>query len=397
MKLSRSLPRLGLLAAGLLAACTTQDIVASYFCPTSTSPGSCEVTKGGYCRGHGPPAELQNGAGTTNCGNGTLLTSRYFQTALCMCQDYLNTGAFTIDSLAPAAPSSMGVNGSLSTRAALQIGGGLTVAGASGISTEAELSVQGTLRDSGPLGLATGRVTVGGDAQVGQDINLAALRVDGTLTRSMSAMFNLGQNNVAKEMFGSVSVAAPCDCAAADTLNVAQLVSAYSQDDNNDNASISLAPGRLDGISSDEEIALPCGRYFLSGISSTGNVTLRPEGRVALFVAREISLTQNFRIELAPGSELDLFLDGRFDVSGAPQLGAKDAPSRLRIYVANALSINLPTAGFIAGNLYAPTATVAMSDSIEFFGSLFVASLSATLPIKLHYDSQSANLTSSCL
>ena len=53
--------------------------------------------------------------------------------------------------------------------------------------------------------------------------------------------------------------------------------------------------------------------------------------------------------------------------------------------------------GFLAGNLYAPSSTLAMSDTVEIFGSLFLQSLSATLPFQIHYDSQSAHITSSCL
>lgn len=396
MKLNRPLSLLGLLAAGLLAACTTQDIVATHQCTTPTTPGACEVEQAGYCLGYGPPAELKNGAGATSCGDGGLLAARSFQNALCLCGNYLNTDFLTTDSFDHESPSPVAVNGSLLTQAALQVGGNLTVADAQGISTGAALTVQGNLLDGGRLGVATGQVTVLGDAQVGQNIDLASLRVDGTLTMPDPTQIAVsGTNSVGTIAQGPVTIAPPCPCTASDALNVASLISAHQQD--NDNAGIALSADGLVGLRSDITLELPCGRYFLNGISGSENVTLRPTGRVALFISSGISLMKTFSIELPIGSELDLFVNGPFDLSGVPQLGSKDAPSRLRIYVAGTASINMSAGGFLAGNLYAPSSTLAMSDTVEIFGSLFLQSLSATLPFQIHYDSQSAHITSSCL
>lgn len=374
-------------AAGLLTACTVRDIVATRDC----TAGACEIDQTGYCQGHGPPAELANGAGTTTCANGGMLAARAFQAALCQCADYVSTVPLTTDG--PVA-----INGSMQTQAALQVSGSLTVAGSQGISSTGLLTVQGSLRDSGPLGGAASTVSVSGDAQVGQSIQLASLSVGGTLTLPAAATIAVsGANSVGTLVRNSVNIAAPCGCAASELLNIADLVTAHASNNNNDNAAIGLSADRLVGLSSDAVLDLPCGRYFLSGISSTAAVTLRPSGRVALFIATEISLMKTFRIELPTGSELDLFLNGRFDLSGAPQLGDQSAPSRLRIYVAGTASINLSTAGYIAGNFYAPDANLVMSDTVDVFGSLFLRSFSTSLPATIRYDSQSSQITSSCL
>src|SRR5690606_14875509 len=78
---------------------------------------------------------------------------------------------------------------------------------------------------------------------------------------------------------------------------------------------------------------LPCGRYYVNQIGGLGGVTLRIQGRTALFVGGDVWATGLFKIELDPGAELDLFIQDDFVLTGAARFGDRTRPAAMRIYV----------------------------------------------------------------
>ena len=67
-------------------------------------------------------------------------------------------------------------------------------------------------------------------------------------------------------------------------------------------------------------------------------------------------------------------------------VGDTNHPSRTRIYVGGAGTIQLSGDSQIAANVYAPTSAVALSAPATIYGSLFVRRLDQAAPVTIHYD-----------
>ncbi|HTB72638.1 MAG TPA: hypothetical protein VK762_05325, partial [Polyangiaceae bacterium] len=115
-------------------------------------------------------------------------------------------------------------------------------------------------------------------------------------------------------------------------------------------------------------------------------IHLVAKGRVALFVAGNLS-TSDFRIDVPSPSELDLFVAGTVNVRGIFQVGDPSNPARARTYVGGT-SVNLQSAATLAGNLYAPNATITLGGSAQttLFGAIFASGLSSGSDLTIHYD-----------
>jgi hypothetical protein len=332
------------------------------------------------------------------------LAQRAFRYALCVCDNYVGTGALTTDAFdsaqgsydaAPAlAAGAVGVDGSFNPSGAAHIDGSLWASG-SEVSTTSSLYVAGDLHAQGQVhpsanpevmadaldvsgdawlagGLQTnGNVAVGGTLHVP---STASLQVTGKLTHQ-------GATDTA-----AFTVASACDCG--HPIDVAGIIASYDND--NDNASLGLPHPEdfLQNVQTDVDETLPCGRYFLSEIgSNTAAIHLHVQGRVALFVKSGISTNGNFVVDVPANSELDLFVGGTVTIGGAFTLGDASDPARARIYVAGD-SVNLANTTTMAGNLYAPLAqlTLGMMAPTTLYGAMFVDRLNASANLTIHYD-----------
>src|SRR5262249_30718440 len=81
-----------------------------------------------------------------------------------------------------------------------------------------------------------------------------------------------------------------------------------------------------------------------------------------------------------------LFVRDGISVGGNVKVGSQAHPSRARVYVGGAGTVQLGASGTFGGNFYAPRAILQASADVEVFGSLFVQSVSASGRFFVHYD-----------
>ncbi len=379
------------IALALFGACSTRDIVASQ----ESLPDS---GVSGYCAGSGPPVLVGDGI-TVGDGDGApdnvcsgTIAVRTFVHALCTCEGYATSTRLTTDSFdsafgpykpgGKAAP--VGIDGELQTADVVDVGGALAIAGAAGASLLADLHVAGALAIAGDLGKSTANVTVGADAKVAGNIDLASLSVAGTLTVPTGRTLN-GAITAGQTVRAPVTVTPPCACGASDLVDIAAFVAAHKTA--NDDAAIGLDPSRLTNYSGDTSLDLPCGIYYVGPINGQGTLTLRITGRVALLVDGDVTATDNLTADLVTDdAELDLMIGGTLVSNAALVLGRADHPARTRVYVGGAGTIQLSGDSQLAANLYAPLAALAVSGGAVVYGSLFARRLDQSAPVMIHYD-----------
>lgn len=388
-----------LLLCALLLACHTNDIVGTDSAADLASPGGPGPGGGGapdlgagggdYCRGSGPPVLVSPGGGTS----GAVCTGRLAQVAfrygLCTCGAFNAGAAVTVDSydsqmaMSPRSLSgSVGINGTMATSSTVTIGGSLWIGDAGGLAFNT-VRVGQELRSAGSAS-GTTELTVGGNASINGDANVGGpLSVGGVLTLPAGRTLS-GNPAPPRVVRAPVSVAPPCDCSPESRVDIAGYMSYYRE--HNDNAALFLDPDRLHNFNGDAALALPCGRYYLNQINGTGKLDLVINGRVALFVGGDINFTQDLNVRLGSGGELDLFVGGTLNGGAALNLGAPETASRVRLYVASTGSISLSGAVTLAGNLYAPQASLNVGGPLTVYGALFVRQVATPAVVQLHHD-----------
>jgi hypothetical protein len=372
----------------LVAGCASQDIVAA-------SGGD----KAAYCSGTGPPILVGDGI-TVGDGDGTpedvctgTVAVRTFKRALCTCEGYATSTPLVTDSfdgsIGPYAPGTagsaggVGIDGALSASAMIAIRGALTVAGTAGASFLVDATIARDLSVNGPLGMDVA-VSAGGNANIAGDISLASFSVVGTLTVPAAATVS-GGTTAGTTVRAPVTVTPPCACTPSDVVDIGAFVANHKTDHND--AAIGLAPARLTDYAGDVSLDLPCGVYYVGPVRGNGALVLRVTGRVALLVDGDMTLTSPLTIELATqDAELDLMIGGLLSSNARIMAGDTNHPSRTRVYVGGAGTINLSGDSQLAANVYAPGAAVALSAPATIFGSLFVRRLDQAAPVTIHYD-----------
>lgn len=381
--------RLAVVPAALLAACVAQDTVAT---PGGDGGGDDLDT---YCEGSGPPVLI----GGTCTGD---LAESLFRHAVCACSALslsLDLLADGFDSrVAPYAPGGagghVGSNVGLDANGVLDVRGDVTVAGAEGVEAGTELLVAGDLAVAGILGRPSSAIEVGGSAQVGGAVTVASLAVTGTLTTAPGATL-AGTITAGAQQTADVVVPPPCRCDG--VLDVAAVIADHAA--SNHDADLGLSPDALRDVPGDATLELPCGRFYLDEVHGTapGTVTIRATGRTALFIAGNITLQQDLVVEVASGAELDLFIGGSVQVSGALRLGDPTRPRALRLYIASGGSLALSGGAQLAANIFAPAADLAVSAPIDLHGALVVNRLVANAPVALHHDRAVAAAGEACV
>jgi hypothetical protein len=391
-------------------ACATQDPVAVESCVTTEdcppgricTDGVCTPPPTGgveYCDGSGPPILVGDGITVGQGGSGGddvcsgQVAERAFRFALCSCESYAASTTLTTDSfdssVGPYVPGraggSVGTNGSFASNGLADVGGSLWVAGAGGMILGADLTAAAHLYDGGGIDGSAAGVTVGRDARVAGDVDLADLSVAGTLTLPAERTLAVsGTQTLGTLARAPVAVAAPCECAPADLVDIASFVETYRTA--NDNADIDLDPAALAAVAAETTLDLPCGRFFVDAIGTTQPLTLHVSGRTALFVGGDATLRAPFTVLLDAGVELDLFVGGLLTSTALVQLGSADRPAGARLYVGGSGTLELSGGAELGGNVYAPRADLALSAAAEVFGSLFVKSVATAVPLVIHYD-----------
>jgi hypothetical protein len=245
------------------------------------------------------------------------------------------------------------------------IGGSLSVAGAGGVDFVGFLAVRGDLRAGGVINV-TGYTSVARNAWLSSAFwGLGPVTIGGELhhASSVTALPLVAGSSISE----AVTVLPPCPCAPRELLNVVGLVEQVASE--NDNAQFGLVENQLESVVSATTLALPCGRFYLSRIAGSGNVTLRITGMVALFLEDGIDLDGALAVELAPGAEFDLFVRNDVRVAGTITLANEERPSAGRLYVGGSSDVVLQSP--LIGNLYAPFARVRAAGDQNVWGSVF--------------------------
>jgi hypothetical protein len=316
----------------LAAGCEQTDLVASYLAPRCSGddcdpPAACSPRACAPLASRGALCAAQ--APSVQAGDSCDDSAQVSSYGLCSCTDLVAPAALLVDaydgSLARPAPgaAALGVNGSLHAAQGGRIDGSLQ---------------------------AGGRVSGG---------ELSGERVE--------------------------SSTPPCACDASNLLDVAALV--RTARDDNDNATQALDPAALTGFDEDRELALPCGRYFLTRISGAGALVIRARGRVALFVEGNVELDQAFSLLPESGARLEVFVAGEMRVGGSFTLGGDPSGSgRAALFSDARGTLNLQGTTSLVGALYAPHAELVTAGNLEVYGSLFVERAALEGDLLLHQD-----------
>jgi hypothetical protein len=364
-----------------------------------------------FCNGTGPPELLDKTDGGTVVTCPDQLAQREFRYALCTCSSYVSesdsqlfTDAFdgskgAYDASSAVAGGSVGVNGDLHPSGPLNIGGSLwasnsTVITTSSVYVAGELHTQGEMRPATDTAVMADALDVEGDAWMAGGLQTTgSVTIKGTLhvpagQPTVTGTFNHGATDTQ-----SLMPQPACDCTPEHLVDVAGIVATYAA--NNDDDNLKIRSDDLENVQTDQTVVLGCGRAFYTHIgASQAAIDLKVQGHVALFV-QDYILAGDLIIEVPTGSELDLFVGGNVTVSGNFMLGDVSNPARARMYVGGTI-VNLANAATIAGNLYAPQASLTLGASAPttLFGALFVSQLNASANLFIHYDESILNPSS---
>lgn len=349
------------------------------------------VTRDEFCMGRGPAVVVGDATIMTETCAGSI-ASRVFDHAVCSCEDtnvvgYLHTrsfdsgGAGTED--AYGAP--VGVDRNYFTGGYADIGGSFTVAGSDSVGFAGYLRVGGDARFGGDV-TAIGRIEIARDFWLAGSVPLTvSVDVERDLHQPAGETLGIFSSVGGSTFHEPVTITAPCRCASDDLVDVAAIVAAARSA--NDNASVGLAPNIVDPvIGIGTEIALPCGRFYLTGISGLGDITLRVDGRTALFVDGDLNALGVFDVDLGPEGELDLFVAGDLLSIGAGSFGDRARPAGTRVYVGGMGDVSIVGATGFVGNVYAPRARVTAPGATTVYGSLFGREIDMPGYLDVRYD-----------
>jgi len=363
----------------------------------------------GFCDGTQPLVIVGDGitVGESNTGSDDVcvgqIANRTFRFALCACDYYRNSNPLITDSFSssagPYSAATAGTLGSFGVNNDIQIGGNANVrgsvwAGAANSTINSPFVVSGDFMETGNI-TGIGSLDVGSDATIQGNLQLAGgLRVGGDLIMPPGATVTVPDPQPTP-MTGTPEVKDPCACDANDLVDIAELINK-----NKDLGSPLLARDALAGFST-QTLHLPCGVYYvdtIDGLNGAG-LTLVADGRVVLFVGGAINMKQGpLRIELGPDplASIDLFVGGLLQSDDAIDIGDPNRPSKSRIYIGSSGQITLSGNLNLAGNVYAPRASLVVSADVTVFGSLFVADVTQSGTFRLHYDTDVLDVESGC-
>jgi hypothetical protein len=358
-----------------------------------------------FCTGEGTVVRIGEAEGGLCAGE---VAAEAFQFALCACRDIIDAQSTVyVDSF----DSTLGTYGStlagggtnvfddgnigvnhqlvrfdaqLDLRGSIFIGGGgFGVRGASSISRNVVAAGSSTGapaetdigRNMFVNGNVTGRYHVGGDLHVPETATVTDTTVDGMIVREV------------------VRTRLPCPCAPDEILDIAAITAYGSMHNDNDETMAVTSTAWENGGPSD--IVLPCGRYYITRIDQPGSLRIVAEGRTVLFIDGDLT-ANSLELELEPGAEMDVFVNGNVTLQAASSFGQLDAPSKVRTYVGGTGEIDLSASSFFGGNLYAPRADVRFGASADLFGALVARDIYFSGSADIHFDSAIRSAGDSC-
>jgi hypothetical protein len=275
----------------------------------------------------------------------------------------------------------VGVDRSVSVSSLMDVGGTLWASASTGTSPSSQTTVREELHVGGPVSTSAS-MTVADDAFVDGNVS-GNVQIGGTLhiPSGDTASGGVTDKAVVNE---PVSVPPPCDCTPRGLLPIASWIAAAKT--KNDNASIGLSPTALQNPAGDIHLDLPCGSYYLSGISSGNTVTVAAHGNTALFIDGNVSSDSGISFVTDPTAQFDILIGGTLSASSGLVIGSPAYPALTRTYIGSASTLDLSASGTVAGNVYAAYAPVSLSSDYTQYGSLFAGNFDATGSATIHYD-----------
>jgi len=349
------------------------------------------------CLGPGPPVRFPTPTGLT-CAS--TIAARAHRTGICSCSDWTVAGPVQImnsTSLPGNVPAhvALGVNGALVAMDDLTVAGAVYASGSRGVTVTARSDIDASLRSGGPITfVGPGQASVGTDVFAAGDV-IGPARITGALHLPVGATVGLATLPAAV-IRESVKVDPPCDCAP--PFDVAAAIAGAMA--TNDDAAVGLTVDRLANVTSATKIDLPCGTYAFSSISSQSSLTLGIHGRVLIAVAGDVLFQRALALvfdQTVPGAELDLLVLGSFTANGGPTVPVGTVYSELlRVWVAGAGPIALPSAPVLGGIFHAPGAALMAPRGLTLIGSITAGSLNVTDQVSVDYDDAILGAGTSC-
>ncbi len=363
-----------------------------------TSPADSPADATGFCQGHGA---VLPGPNPNHLCAGDL--ANLFKFAACACSSFDISGVLTTASLASSdggltEVASVGANQALSANSTTSIGGSVWSGGvgvpqgapAVLLGGTAPGLVAGDVQSGGPVEVS-GPYEVMGDVWSNGNVTVDAsgnLKVDGTIHVETGDTVTGSFTSGGGVAMTNVTVPKPCDCGA--PIDIGSIVQGFQTA--NDDAAHQLTASSLDNPT--QPVPLPCGLYYFDGIHGASAVTLDIQGRVAIFVHGDLSVTQGITIELEAGAELDLFITGNVDIqgpAGSVTVGDVTHAALTRIYVGG--GGNDAGGGFalsadanISANIYAPSAVVQLASNFVLRGAILAQALQFSGDFSILYD-----------
>jgi hypothetical protein len=155
---------------------------------------------------------------------------------------------------------------------------------------------------------------------------------------------------------------------------------------NNDNASIGLDPAVLAGPAAPTRLDLPCGQYYLTGVSGSKPITIAAHGRTAVYIEGDLLTSADITFAVDPTGELDIFISGKLGTSAELRIGSPNYPALSRTYVGSTNGLGLSAQSRVAGNLYVGYGLVTWSAASDLYGALFAGDFQASAATRIHYD-----------
>jgi hypothetical protein len=181
-----------------------------------------------------------------------------------------------------------------------------------------------------------------------------------------------------------VVVDPPCDCAPEQLLPIVDWVTAHAA--SNDDALIGLAADALRNPPAAVRLDLPCGSYYLTGITGAKAIAIVAHGHTALFIDGDIQLSKPLTITLDPDATLDVLVSGDVGTSSALVIGSPNYPALSRFYIGGATGFSISSNAQLGSFFYAPYGLVGASSPLEVYGGVFAGDFQNSNRTAVHYD-----------
>lgn len=359
--------------------------------------GSCEqaVSVGdapAKCAGGGPQIDVRTKTGGDKRCVGNV-AERVFRWAACSCEELIVSDLMSTD----AYDSTLGryrgggLGGSVGTNARIEVNNDADVRGsvwASGqgrTKFDSKTEIHQQLQAAGTVEFADDS-NVRGDGYVVGDVTADDVRFHQALNvrpgSSLDGQISYGSLNRSSQ----VSVGQACDqCAAADRIPVQEIVE-ERQGNANDNDRINLNADALTNLTDPTVLELPCGEYYLSEISANEKVTIRADGRTALYIDGDVQVGNNLTIKPSSSGELDVFVNGDVVLNSASTIGDPAYPASTRFYVGGEGGWQMRDSVRVGAYIYAVPGGLVADDDLTVYGGVYAQQVDAGNDIDIHYD-----------